>query len=73
MENLIHLKDLKLILLGAVMLQKWNDDKGDFDIVYSNDNIYGDEDLYNKFGEMTIAQMYSFADDNGDYLVIIIE
>ena len=73
MENLIHLKDLKPILLGAVMLQKWNDNKEDFDIVYSNNDIYGDNDLYNKFGEMTIAQMYSFADDNGDYLVIIIE
>ena len=39
MENLIYLKDLKPILLGAVMLQKWNNNKENFDVVYTSRDI----------------------------------
>lgn len=73
MENLIYLKDLKPILLGAVMIQKWNDDEENFDVVYTSRDIFDDEEFYPQFGEMIVSQMYSFTDSNGDYLVITIE
>ena len=69
----LKVNDLENIIFGSVMLQKWNNDKENFDVVYTTHDIFYDEEFYPQFGKMTVSQMYSFADSNGDYLVITIE